>query len=383
LPGGRSERLAKNRAVGRKNIDLSPRIFDILSQNRQKEGQFAMRSSTAPRTEPTISYQFVTTLFDAVREHPDVIEDGLRRYELRGLDPKTAKVSLRRYIELFEWLARTLDRPWLGLELSQLGGPEMLGVISYLFFASPNLESAIRNFGHYLKALQEHSRLAIEIDEEYAHIDYGILDDRITQRRQDSEYSLGHTWHLMKLFSDNRCQLTMVEFEHDRPKGGDGPYRRIFGAPVLFRRRANRLHLRTEQLNVPSRSGDPNLYPILEAHIQELIARSGHADTFADQVRSQLTHEAIGRGVRAKDVAQMLGISVATLHRRLARENTTFKALSDEASKSLAALLIEQRSLPVATLAGRLGYSETAALTRAFRRWFGMSPREYRRSLAP
>ena len=333
------------------------------------------------KTEPAISFQFVSTLFDAIKERPDVIQEGLARYELGSLDHDTAKVSLRRYIGLFEWLAERLRRPYLGLELSQLGGPEMLGVISYMFFASKNLEAAIRNFGHYLQALQEHSRLTIEIDDEYSHIDYGILDDRITQRRQDSEYSLGHTWHLMQLFSANNCRLTMVEFEHDRPPGGEGPYRRVFGAPVLFRRRANRLHLRTEQLAIRSRSGDPNLFPILEAHIQELIARSRRIETFADQVRSQLTHEAISRGVRAKEVAAQLGISVATMHRRLAGEDLSFKQISDEAAKSLAALLIEQRSLPVATIANRLGYSETAALTRAFHRWFGMSPRAYRKQL--
>lgn len=335
----------------------------------------------ATKTEPTISFQFVSTLFDAVREHPEVIAEGFRRYDFGGLDPNTAKVSLRRYIDLFEWLAQKLERPYLGLELSQLGGPEMLGVISYMFFASKDLEAAIRNFGHYLQALQEHSRLAIEIDAEYAHIDYGILDDRITRRRQDSEYSIGHTWRLMQLYSDNTCQLTMVEFEHDQPPGGDGPYRRVFGAPVLFRRRANRLHLRTKQLNTPSRSGDPNLFPILEAHIQELISRSSRIESFADQVRSQLTHEALGRGLRARDVAAQLGISVATLHRRLAGEDSSFKQISDEAAKSLASLLIAQRSLPVATIARRLGYSETAALTRAFHRWFGQSPREYRKSI--
>lgn len=340
-----------------------------------------MVTAAGRKTEPTISYQFVTSLFDAIHGRPDVIREGLRRYELTGLDSRTAKVSLRRYIALFEWLAEKLERPYLGLELSQLGGPEMLGVISYMFFASKDLESAIRNFGHYLQALQEHSQLVLEIDAEYAHIDYGILDDRIAQRRQDSEYSLGHTWHLMQMYCANACRLTMVEFEHDRPPCGEGPYRRIFGAPVLFRRRANRLHLRTEQLRTPSKSGDPNLFPILEAHIQELIARSSRIETFADQIRSQLTHEAIGRGVRAKEVAARLGVSVATLHRRLAYEQTSFKKISDEAASSLAELLIAQKSLPVATIATRLGYSESAALTRAFRRWFGVSPRQYRRSL--
>ena len=340
-----------------------------------------MASGSGLRTEPTISYQFVTSLFAAIPERQDVIAEGLALHEFGGLDPGTARVSLKRYTALFEWIAERLDRPWLGLELSQLGGPEILGAVSYLFFASKNLEAAIRNFGHYLQALQEHSALELGFDGEYAHIDYGILDDRITHRRQDSEYSLGHTWHLMQLFSAKACKLTMVEFEHDRPPGGDGPYRRIFGAPVLFRRRANRLHLRVEELRYPSRTADPNLYPILEAHIQELISRSRRIETFADQVRAQLTHEAIGRGLRAKQVAKRLGISLATLHRRLAAEETSYKKISDEAAKSLAVLLIEQRSLSVATIAGRLGYSETAALTRAFHRWFGMSPREYRKSV--
>ena len=340
-----------------------------------------MNSAQAVRPEATISYQFVTALVDAIKEDPDAIHEGLKHFELDGLDPDTARVSLRRYIGLFEWLSERFKRPYLGLELSQVGGPEVLGVVAYLFFTSPTLEAALRNFGHYLQALQEHSRFSIEIDEEYAHVDYGILDDRITHRRQDNEYSLGHTWHLMQLFTGHSCRLTMVEFEHDRPPGGDGPYRRIFGAPVLFRRRANRLHLRTDELSARSKSADPNLYPILEAHVQELISRSSQVVTFADQVRAQLTHEAIGRGVRAREVAAQLGISAATLHRRLAAEQTGFKKISDDAAKSLASLLIAQQSLSVATIARRLGYSETAALTRAFHRWFGMSPREYRRQL--
>jgi len=340
-----------------------------------------MRAAAPVRTEPTIAHQFVTNLFGLLGDQVALVDEGLRHHELTGLDRATSRVSLRRYVELFEWLARRLKRPYLGLELSQRGGPETLGAVSYMFLGSPDLGTAVRNLSHYLAAVQEHSEFYLEIDQEYAFVDYGILDNRITQRRQDSEYSLGYTWRLMQLFSGNACQLTMVEFEHDRPPGADGPYRRIFGAPVLFRRRANRLHMRTGELHTMSRSADPYLFPILEAHVQQMMARPGDVDSFADQVRSQLTHEALGRGMRAKDIAARLGISVATLHRRLGREDTSFKKISDEAAKSLASLLISQRSLPVATIARRLGYSETAALTHAFHRWFGMSPRRYRSTL--
>lgn len=338
-------------------------------------------SQPGTRTEPSISFQFVTALCDAIDEEPDVIFQGLRQFELHELDQSVTRIPLRRYIGLFEWLSAELKRPFLGLELAQVGGPETLGAIGYMFLGSPNLDVALRNLGQYLLSVQENSHLYVEVDREYAFVHYGILDNRITTRRQDSEYSIALTWHLMQIFSANACRLTMVEFEHDRPSESDGPYRRFFGAPVLFRRRANRLHFRTEQLQTKSRTGDPNLYPILESHMQELISRMSRIESFADQVSSHLTHDALGQGMRAKAIAAQLGISEATLHRRLGVEGTSFKQLSDEAAQSFASLLIAQKTLSISAIARRLGYAETACLTRAFHRWFGMSPRQYRNTL--
>lgn len=349
-----------------------------------RNGQIAMiphQPGIASRAEPTISYPFVKALCHAVGEDSDIVETGLRRFELSGVAADVTRVSLSRYIGLFEWLAVELDRPYLGLELSQQTGPEMLGAISYMFLGSRNLETAINNFSSYVLTVQDNSRMYLDVDGEYAFLDYGVLDRRITHRRHDSEYSIGFLWRLLQIFSANAIRLTMVEFEHDRPIEGDGPFRRFFGAPVLFGRRANRLHLRAEALKTPSRSSDPHLFPILEAHMHDLAARVEGIETFSEQVRSQLTLTALANGLRTKAIATRLGISESTLHRRLGREGTSFKNLRDEASKELVTFLISQENLPIATIARRLGYAETACLTRAFHRWFGMSPRAFRNSL--
>ena len=340
-----------------------------------------MRLPAASQNEPTVSYQIVAALVEAIGGYPDDINEGLRRFELAGIDSPMTRVPLRSFVELFEWLSEKLERPYLGLEMSERGGPQTVGAVGYLFLESRNLEAALNNLGKYLFAVQEGSSFRLEIDGEYAYVDYGILDDRIQNRRQDSEYSIGSTWSLIKQFTGSACQLTMVEFEHEKPAASDAPFRQVFGAPVLFRRRANRLHFRTSLLQTQSRSGDPFLFPILETYIQSSIAEIDEAESFTDTIRAQLSHEALGAGLRARDVAARLGISESTLHRRLASEQSSFKKIYDESAKSFASLLIRQQSLPVSTIASRLGYSETAALTRAFRRWFGMSPREYRRSL--
>jgi AraC-like DNA-binding protein len=332
--------------------------------------------------EATISYQIVGALIEAIGGHPGIIEEGLRRFGLNDLDTSTARVPLRSFVDLFEWLAATMQRPSLGLELSERGGPQTVGTVGYLFLESRTLEAALTNLGKYLFAVQEGSRFYLEVDGEYAFVDYGITEDHIINRQQDSEYSIGSTWNLIKQFAGHACQLTMVEFEHDKAEGSDAILRRVFNAPVLFRRRANRLHFRTSLLETPSRSGDPFLFPILESHIRNSISELTHADSFTEQVRRELTHESLGEGLRARDIAARLGISEATLHRRLGKEDISFKKLHDATARSFAELLISHHSLPIATIANRLGFSETAALTRAFHRWYGMSPRDYRKNLA-
>ena len=358
-------------------------IFNLLIKclNSCLEWTKFVKSSAPAHREPAISYQIVAALVEAIGGQPKVIESGLRRFHLAGLDSATARVPLRRFVELFEWLAQRMDRTCLGLELSERGGPQTVGAVGYLFLESKDLEAALTNLGRYLFSVQEGTQFYLQVDGEYAFVDYRILDDTIAERRQDSEYSIGSTWNLIKQFTGNACRLTMVEFEHEKPADTEALFRHVFGAPVLFRRRANRLHFRSEFLQSPSRSGDPFLYPILEEHIQSSISKHDRNQTFVDLVREQLTHDALGDGLRAREIARRLGISPATLHRRLKAEQTSFKQIHDNAAKSLASLLISRPSLPIAAIARRLGYSETAALTHAFHRWFGQSPRQYRKSV--
>lgn len=363
------------------NLLTNIHILLIKCLNSYQECLNPLKSVAPEKREPAISYQIVAALVEAIGGQPEVIESGLRRFHLANLDSATARVPLRRFVELFEWLAQRMGRPCLGLELSERGGPQTVGAVGYLFLESRDLEAALTNLGRYLFSVQEGTQFYLQVDGEYAFVDYRILDDTIAYRRQDCEYSVGSTWNLIKQFTGNACRLTMVEFEHDKPPGTEALFRHVFGAPVLFRRRANRLHFRTEYLRAPSRSGDPFLFPILEEHIQSSISKFDRSQTFVDLVREQLTHDALGDGLRAREIASQLGVSTATLHRRLKAEQTSFKQIHDDAAKSLASLLISRPSLPIAAIARRLGYSETAALTHAFHRWFGQSPRQYRKTV--
>ncbi len=73
-------------------------------------------------------------------------------------------------------------------------------------------------------------------------------------------------------------------------------------------------------------------------------------------------------------VARDLGLSRQTLYRRLKMEGVTFEKLLDELRHRLALDLVREQQMPVKQAAWRLGFSDPAAFSRAFKRWTGTSP---------
>ncbi|MFO0021138.1 MAG: helix-turn-helix transcriptional regulator, partial [Deltaproteobacteria bacterium] len=75
----------------------------------------------------------------------------------------------------------------------------------------------------------------------------------------------------------------------------------------------------------------------------------------------------------SKAVAESLGVSVRTLHRRIAEAGTSFAEILD-AYRAVEAERLLQAGGDVTSVGVQLGYRETSSFTRAFRRWRGMAP---------
>lgn len=108
------------------------------------------------------------------------------------------------------------------------------------------------------------------------------------------------------------------------------------------------------------------------------MAKKETPDSFRRRVEAQLEPMLATRPIRIEPVARALGCSRQTLYRRLKAEGLTFERVLDGLRRRLALKLIRDPELPVKEMAWRLGFSDPAAFSRAFKRWTGRSPQAFR-----
>jgi AraC-like DNA-binding protein len=149
------------------------------------------------------------------------------------------------------------------------------------------------------------------------------------------------------------------------------------GDMLRFDRPANRLRFAAELLDVPLMTADPVAVQLARAQCERELAMLVDAG-LPGRVRAAL--DAPGGGFRSVDeVAREVHMSARTLKRKLAALGRSYTAILDEVRCQRALLLLEDRALGLGEIADRLGYTEVANFTRAFRGWTGTTPGAFRR----
>ena len=166
--------------------------------------------------------------------------------------------------------------------------------------------------------------------------------------------------------------------EFTRPESNRKLYEDHFACRVKFGARHNMLLFRREDLAQPFLTHNPDLLemvaPQLEAELRQQIADK----SLREQVKGILKKFLAGQRPRLEDVALELRVSPRTLQRRLLAEQLTFQSLVEEARRELAQHYLCQSSLELNETAYLLGYEDPNSFFRAFHRWEGTSPGEWR-----
>lgn len=265
-----------------------------------------------------------------------------------------------------------------GLRLGAETSVREWGLVGYAMAYSATLGSALNRFAHYSRVMSD--ALVVQMDGE-RDATWVRLDVQPAMRA----FRPAVDWRLAGLLTACReitaapvtPLLTQLSYRHP---GNVKEHERLFGSPLEFGALASSFLLRTEDLARPVALADKTLVSYLETLADQVLAVVGAEQTLRERVRRALWAELSERPPAIEAVARTLGMSARTLQRQLGREGTTFAALLTELRREMAPSLLRDGRHGVSEVAFLLGYEDPSAFRRAFKRWFGRSPRSLRAS---
>ncbi len=156
------------------------------------------------------------------------------------------------------------------------------------------------------------------------------------------------------------------------------PFDAFFRCAVRFGAVDDALVFSREVFDLPLPEHAPELTAMFDNYAAAMVKRISPEATFADSVREALSEGLLSNAATESAVARRLGITVRTLHRRLAEAQSSFRQIRSELLRSRAEQLLGEQKLPIAEVSYLLGYAEPSTFHRAFRQWTGLTPAQWR-----
>ncbi len=290
----------------------------------------------------------------------------------------TRPILMRDFCTVLDGAVRATGNDRFGLWYGRQFQPEAFGLMGYLAITSPTLGEALQNLERAFPVHQSDSYFKAQVQDGLCRIDYQLRDGSILNRSQDAELSIAMFCNILKQSLGDHWSPLEVHFEHTRPLSAK-EHRKAFACEVCFDQPLNSILMRADVLKRPMPKSDPILHAVLQQALSGLSTKGMQPKTIADLVRSEIVEMLKSGYPRLEDLAGRLGMPSWTLQRRLASEGRRFKDMVDAVRRDLSLVLLSEPALSISELAFRLGYSEVSAFSRAFYRWHGLSPRDWRK----
>lgn len=172
-----------------------------------------------------------------------------------------------------------------------------------------------------------------------------------------------------------------VFFTHTAPKDIE-TYQQTYKCPVTFSAQETGVAFDLKFLNTRLSSTDPQLGKVMDQYAEIMILSLNKESGLLSEVRKKIYEAMPSEQFAIRDIAEKLNTSEKTLQRKLKQANVSFNSLVDDVRQILSLIYLEDSNISQLDIALLLGYSEQTTFCRAFKRWVGETPGEYRKSLS-
>jgi AraC-like DNA-binding protein len=244
-----------------------------------------------------------------------------------------------------------------------------------------------RTFGNFLDFLLRYQNIwtdALEFSLESAASNtslayvYRIGGLSAEDRRQESENMLSVIVIIGRTMTAANWMPRETHFEHPSPRRV-AEHERLFGEFVYFNKPQTKLIFDSDITGLPIIEADPRLFSVLHRYAEDLLLKINPQNMLSARVSELLGKSLAGEAPSIEFVSKQIGASPRTLQRKLNKEGTSYHKLLEGIRRELSLQYLKNSEMAICEISYLLGFSEQSAFHRAFRRWTGMTPKEFQR----
>ncbi|MEH6609180.1 MAG: AraC family transcriptional regulator [Halioglobus sp.] len=286
-------------------------------------------------------------------------------------------IPYRSYLRVLAAAAQCTNSPDFGLHMSRTLGAGNMGVTGFVMTQAVSVGSAWASLQRFYHVHDTYGAVTLTESEGLACVRYEIPLAGLPGEQQSLDVAAGVATNIHRMLCGHDARLVSICFPYSRPLDLN-PYEPLSSDQFLFEQAGFAMFFPAHLLRRPVASANPEMKEFLETYLESLELAGQHAASL--QVE-KLIRDFLSTGdCTLSHVANFLSTSVRALQNRLSDEQTSYQMLLDKIRRELAVKHLIQGDMQLTQLAYLLGYSELSAFSRSFKKWYGMSPRNWQRS---
>lgn len=324
---------------------------------------------------------FVSVIADGLRDEygidpaPMLSEVGI---SLQEISRPGSRVEIRKLRRIWQRAYELTGDPEVGIRIGKCCGPGDFYVLGHSWFASETLGDALGRFARYnniINTIPAPMSLALEDGVYRLSRSYNDVDDRPPEIIADAGFAA-----LLKLCESVKerpvrvQRVERMEAESIHP----GAFEALVGCPVTWGNEEVAMYFAAEEIDEPLHFAIPDVAEATD-RIAERYLESLDRNLVATQVRRMLIQMLPSGSADQESIATRLYCSASTLQRQLHAEGTSYREVLEATRRSMAREYLRKGEHSQAQIAFMLGFSDQSNFSRAFKRWTGKSPGQYRK----
>lgn len=293
-------------------------------------------------------------------------------------DPDS-RVPVEGTIRLWRRVADLVDDPDIGLEVGSHLRLRNSGVVGYAMLHSETLLGSLRRLVRYAKLINQRAEVILEdLGDRWRFV--ALHQPLIPGFRQPVDEGIAGLMTGFQQIVGRDLVAAELHFNYPRP-ASTAAHRKLLGPNLTFDQPRPAIVLWSRDVDSATVAPDPTLSSYLDELAEVHLEALPRIDSYAAKVSHAIWPHLSEGSLSIEEVAAKLAISTRSLQRRLREEGTSFAQVVDDLRREKSLLLLRDANLAVYEIGYLLGYSDPSTFHRAFRRWQGTSPSQYRAEL--